>query len=71
MAPRECDLLERHALGVVRLSLGNNVAYNIVNVKTTHGLVKVICNMYKTPSITNKILLMIVSESEDGGYLND
>ncbi|KAL6562175.1 hypothetical protein OROGR_003182 [Orobanche gracilis] len=36
MAEAEWTLLDRKALGIVRLSLARNVAYNIVNEKTTH-----------------------------------
>ncbi|GJY46891.1 hypothetical protein Tco_0435954 [Tanacetum coccineum] len=37
------------ALGVVRLSLAKNVAYNVVNEKTTYGLIKALSNMYEKP----------------------
>ncbi|GKG48001.1 hypothetical protein Tco_0509886, partial [Tanacetum coccineum] len=38
------------ALGAVRLSLAKNVAYNVVNEKTTYGLFKALSNMYEKPS---------------------
>ncbi|GKD14538.1 hypothetical protein Tco_1198945, partial [Tanacetum coccineum] len=40
-------LLDRQALGAVRLSLVKNVAYNVVNEKTTYGLLKALSNMYE------------------------
>ena len=38
MKEEEWWLLDRQALGVVRLSLAKNVAYNITSIKTTHEL---------------------------------
>ncbi|GJY95725.1 hypothetical protein Tco_0512086 [Tanacetum coccineum] len=51
-------LLDRQALGVVRLSLSNNVDYNIVKEKTTYDLIKTLSNMYKKPSASNKVFLI-------------
>ncbi|GKB68976.1 retrovirus-related pol polyprotein from transposon TNT 1-94 [Tanacetum coccineum] len=39
----------------VRLSLAKNVAYNVVNEKTTYGLIKALSNMYERPSASNKV----------------
>nr|GEX69386.1 retrovirus-related Pol polyprotein from transposon TNT 1-94 [Tanacetum cinerariifolium] len=41
-------------LSVVRLSLAKNIAFNVVNEKTTFGLLKALPNMYKKPSASNK-----------------
>ncbi|GJT39331.1 hypothetical protein Tco_0939196 [Tanacetum coccineum] len=35
-------------------SLAENVAYNVVNEKTTYGLIKALSNMYEKPSASNK-----------------
>ena len=35
-----------------------NVAYNIVNEKTTFGLIKALSNMYEKSSATNKVFLI-------------
>ncbi|PKA47260.1 Retrovirus-related Pol polyprotein from transposon TNT 1-94 [Apostasia shenzhenica] len=43
---------------MIRLTLARNVAFNIVNKKTTSGLMKALCNMYKKPSASNKVYLM-------------
>ncbi|GKA49123.1 hypothetical protein Tco_0742081 [Tanacetum coccineum] len=51
-------LLDRQALGAVRLSLVKNVAYNVVNEKTTYGLLKALSNMYEKPSASNKVFLI-------------
>ncbi|GJU83864.1 retrovirus-related pol polyprotein from transposon TNT 1-94 [Tanacetum coccineum] len=52
------DLLDRQALGVVRLSLAKNIAYNIVNEKTTYDLFKALSNMYEKPSASNKVFFI-------------
>ncbi|GKA91669.1 hypothetical protein Tco_0813594 [Tanacetum coccineum] len=46
------------ALGAVRLSLAKNVAYNVVNKKTTYGLLKALSNMYEKSSASNKVFLI-------------
>ncbi|KAL6529536.1 hypothetical protein OROGR_015159 [Orobanche gracilis] len=58
MAEAEWALLDRKALGIVRLSLTRNVAYNIVNEKTTHGLIQTLSNMYEKPTAANKVHLI-------------
>nr|MCH9869693.1 retrotransposon gag domain-containing protein [Serratia marcescens] len=55
---KEWDLLDRQALGVVRLTLARNVAFNIINEKTTAGLMQALSNMYEKPSASNKVYLM-------------
>ena len=54
----EWKLLDRQALGVVRLSLAKSVAYNIVNETTTYGVFKALSNMYEKPSASNKVFLI-------------
>ncbi|GJU99346.1 retrovirus-related pol polyprotein from transposon TNT 1-94, partial [Tanacetum coccineum] len=58
MKAEDWTLLDRQALGVVRLSLAKNVAYNIVKEKTTYSLIKALSNMYKKPSASNKVFLI-------------
>nr|GEX19164.1 retrovirus-related Pol polyprotein from transposon TNT 1-94 [Tanacetum cinerariifolium] len=58
MKAEDWALLDRQALGAVRLSLSKNVAYNVVNEKTTYGLFKALSNMYKKPSASNKVFLI-------------
>ncbi|KAL4554376.1 hypothetical protein LXL04_039515 [Taraxacum kok-saghyz] len=40
MSQEDWNLLDRYALGVVRLSLAKNIAYNIASVTTTYGILK-------------------------------
>ena len=58
MKEDEWNLLDRQALGVIRLTLAKNVAFNIVNEKTTADLLKALSNMYEKPSAANKVHLM-------------
>ncbi|GJW21721.1 hypothetical protein Tco_0032343 [Tanacetum coccineum] len=50
--------IRAQALGVVRLSLAKNLAFNVVNEKTTLGLLKALSNMYEKPSASNKVFLI-------------
>ena len=54
----EWNLLDRQALGVVRLSLSRNVAFNIAKEKITASLMKALSSMYEKPSTSNKVHLM-------------
>nr|GEV22623.1 retrovirus-related Pol polyprotein from transposon TNT 1-94 [Tanacetum cinerariifolium] len=47
MKAEDWTLLDRQALGAVRLSLAKNEAYNVVNKKTTYGLYKALSSMYE------------------------
>ncbi|KAE8676976.1 Vesicle-associated protein 4-1 [Hibiscus syriacus] len=51
-------LLDRQALGVIRLTLSRNVAFNIAKEKTTAGLMAALSSMYEKPSASNKVHLM-------------
>ena len=52
------DLLDHQALGVIRLTLARNMAFNIIKEKTTADLMKALSNMYKKPSTSNKLHMM-------------
>ena len=55
------NLLDRQALGVIRLTFSRNVAnvaFNIVKEKTTAGLMAALSSMYEKPSASNKVHLM-------------
>ncbi|GJU22194.1 hypothetical protein Tco_1155536 [Tanacetum coccineum] len=65
-------------MGVVRLSLAKNLAFNIVNEKTTLGLLKAMSNMYEKPSVSNKVFLirqLVNTKMTDGaavaGHVNE
>ncbi|GJS86807.1 putative RNA-directed DNA polymerase [Tanacetum coccineum] len=45
---------QKTALGAVRLSLAKNVAYNVVNEKTTYSLLKALSNMHEKPNHVNE-----------------
>ncbi|GKE46575.1 retrovirus-related pol polyprotein from transposon TNT 1-94 [Tanacetum coccineum] len=56
--------LDRQALCVVGLSLAKNIAYNVVNEKTTYNLFKALSNMYEKPNHVkefNSILSRLMS----------
>ncbi|GKA41647.1 retrovirus-related pol polyprotein from transposon TNT 1-94 [Tanacetum coccineum] len=58
MKAKDWALLDRQALGAIRLSLAKNVAYNVVNEKTAYDLFKALSNMYEKPSASNKVFLI-------------
>nr|GEY85766.1 retrovirus-related Pol polyprotein from transposon TNT 1-94 [Tanacetum cinerariifolium] len=58
MKAKDWTLLNRQALGVVRLSLAKNVAYNVVNEKTTYDMFKALSNMYEKLSASNNVFLI-------------
>ena len=51
-------MLDRQTLGVIRLTLVKNVAFNIMNENTTVDLMKALSNMYEKPSAANKVYLI-------------
>ncbi|WVY97343.1 hypothetical protein V8G54_029494 [Vigna mungo] len=58
MKDEDWILLDRQALGVIRLTLSSNVAFNIAKEKTTVGLMTALSSMYEKPSASNKVHLM-------------
>uniref|UniRef100_A0A803LDU0 Retrovirus-related Pol polyprotein from transposon TNT 1-94-like beta-barrel domain-containing protein n=1 Tax=Chenopodium quinoa TaxID=63459 RepID=A0A803LDU0_CHEQI len=55
MKEDEWKVLDRQALGVIRLTLAKSVAYNVKDVTTTIGVIKALSNMYEKPSAMNKL----------------
>ena len=51
-------VLDRKALGTIRLTLSSSVAFNILKEKTTAGLMAALSKMYEKPSASNKVYLM-------------
>ena len=47
MTEEKWKLKDRQALGLIRLTLSRNVAFNIVKEKTTSDLLKALSNMYE------------------------
>ncbi|KAE8730942.1 Major allergen Pru ar 1 [Hibiscus syriacus] len=58
MKNEDWALLDRQALGVIRLTLSRNVAFNIAKEKTMVGLMAALSSMYEKPSASNKVHLM-------------
>jgi hypothetical protein len=54
----EWALLDRHVLGVIRLTLSRLFAHNVVKETTTVGLMMTFSSMYEKPSANNKEHLM-------------
>ena len=52
------NLLDRKALGTIRLCLAASVAYNILKEKTTEDVMKPLAKLYEKPSASNKVFLM-------------
>ena len=58
MTDAKWEILDRKALGIVRLCLAASVAFNILKETTTEGLIKVLVKLYEKPSASNKVFLM-------------
>ena len=58
MTDAEWDLLDRKALGTIRLSLASSVLFNVSKEKTTKDLMDALGKLYEKPSASNKIFLM-------------
>ena len=58
MSNDEWDILDRKALGSIRLCLVPSVAFNITKAKTTEELMETLAKLYEKPSTSNKVFLM-------------
>jgi hypothetical protein len=58
MKDEEWEILDRKALGTIRLSLATSVAFNISKEKTMKGLMDALAKLYEKPSVSNKVFLM-------------
>ena len=58
MTDVEWNILDRKALGIVRLCLAVFVAFNILKETTTEGLMQTLAKLYEKPSASNKVFLM-------------
>jgi hypothetical protein len=58
MKYEEWEVLDRKALGTIRLCLEMLVAFNISKEKTTEDLMKALDRLYEKPSASNKVFLM-------------
>jgi len=78
MKDEEWNLLDRKALGTIRLYLATSVAFNISKEATTLGSMETLSKLYEKPSASNKLFLMKqlfnMKMSESGSiadHLND
>jgi hypothetical protein len=58
MKDEEWEVLDRKALGMIRLFLAVSVAFNISKEKTMEDLMKALARLYEKPSASNKVFLM-------------
>ena len=58
MSNAKWDILDRNALGSIRLCLAPTVAFNITKAKMTEELMQTLAKLYEKPSASNKVFLM-------------
>ena len=78
MKDEEWEILDRKALGTIRLRLAASMAFNILKEKSMKDLMDVLVKLYEKPLASNKIFLMKrlfnMNMSEDGSisyHLNE
>ena len=74
MTDAEWEILDRKALGTVRLYLATSVAFNISKETTIEGLIKVLAKLYEKPSASNNVFLMkhlFNMKMSEGGFVAD
>ena len=74
MKDQEWEILDRKALGMIRLSLAASVAFNISKEKTTKDLMDALAKLYEKPSASNKVFLMKIlfnMNMSEGGSVAD
>ena len=55
MKDEEWEILDRKALGMIRLSLATSMAFNISKEKTTKELMETSAKLYEKPLVSNKV----------------
>jgi hypothetical protein len=71
---KEWEILDRKALGMIRLSLAASVDFNISKEKTMKGLMDALAKLYEKPSVSNKVFLMkrlFNMKMSEGGFVAD
>lgn len=58
MIDEEWEILDRKALGTIRLCLAASVAFNISKERATVDLINALAKLYEKPSASNKVFLM-------------
>jgi hypothetical protein len=70
----EWEIIDRKALGTIRLSLAVSVDFNISKEKTTKGLMDALAKLYEKPLTSNKVFLMKIlfnMNMSEGGSVAD
>ena len=55
MKDEEWEVLDRNALGTIRLFLSSSMAFNIAKEKTTEGVMSALAKLYEKSSASNKV----------------
>ena len=74
MKDEEWEVLNRKALGRIRLFLVSSVAFNISNEKTIEGVMSALAKLYEKTSTSNKVFLMkhlFNIKMTEGGFVVD
>jgi hypothetical protein len=74
MKDEEWEVLDRKALGTIRLSLAALVAFNILKEKTMKEMMDALAKLYEKPSASNKVFLMkrlFNMNMSEGGFVAD
>jgi hypothetical protein len=74
MKDEEWEVLDRKALGTIRLSMAASMAFNISKEKTTKELMEALAKLYEKPSVSNKVFLMKIlfnMKMSEGGSVVD
>ena len=70
----EWEVLDRKALGTIRLCLVSPVNFNISKEKTIEGVMSALAKLYKKPSTSSKVVLMKplfnINMSEGGFFVH-
>ena len=74
MIDTKWDILDREALGTIRLCLAASVAFIISKKTTTEGLISALAKLYEKASASNKVFLMkhlFNMKMSEGGSIAD
>ena len=74
MKDEEWEVLDRKALGTIRLCLASSVAFNISKEKMKEGVMSTLGKLYEKPSASNNVFLMqclFTMKMSEGGSVAD
>ena len=58
MKDESWEILDRKALGTIRMCLASSMAFSISKEKTTRGVMSALSKLYVKPLASNKVFLM-------------